>query len=127
MGEIPGCVPPVEQSGDTPSTLGHSLGDLLRDAPVIEPDLGFLHRLHGETLDICGSEGATGAHHGVRGQQGRGAAGSGGARPGAQRGTALGVLGEVLRDLWEGVIAQGTSHPPSPIAAPGGYTGPGSW
>lgn len=78
----PSCVPShTEQSGCTPSTPGHSLGDLLRDAPVLEPDLGFLHRLHGETLDICGSEGTTGTHRGGRGLQERRTPGPGGGQP----------------------------------------------
>lgn len=63
-----------------PSLPGDSLGDLLRDAPVLEPDLGFLHRLHGEALDVCGSEGAS-STKGL-GLQGRGDGGCAGGAAG---------------------------------------------
>lgn len=48
----------------------HALGDLLRDAAVPEPDPGLLHRLHSEALNVCGSEGASGAHRGAVGRAG---------------------------------------------------------
>lgn len=71
--------------------LGHSLSDLLWDAPVLEPDLGFLHWLHSETLDICGSEGATGAHRGGQGLRGRGTPGPRGGEPQGYVGRCSGI------------------------------------
>ena len=103
----------MEQSGWTLSTPRHSLGDLLWDAPVLEPELGLLHRLHGETLDICGSEGAAGTDGGDRG---------------FRREEPQGPEGENPRGVGThtGSDGRGDKPPSSPIPTLGGYTAPGS-